>query len=267
MPRVDECEFFVRTEQAQIIRGVVELLKDLIFEATFVFSSSGIKVSSMDSSKSSLVYLKLDAASFEQFHVQREHHVGVSLQLLYKLVKTASSNDTLALFARKNTTHELGIHVANSDTHNNTVFSLKMLDLNATNINLPVLEYDHIVQVNSQIFQRLIRDMQNLAPYVTISTRGNGLVLECNGDFAQQVTTIGETHDDTGDTMGDDDNDTSNAVTFSSTYSLKYLALFSKSSNLSSSLTMYLRRDHPLVLEFGVGGLGAIKFLLSPIQE
>jgi len=257
-PDPDDCEFFVQTEQAQIVRSVVELLKDLIFEATFLFSPSGIKVSSMDSSKSSLVYLKLDASSFEVFRVHREHHVGVSLQLLHKLVKMAGSNDTLTLFARKSVTHELGIHIENAETSNRTTFSLKMLDLNTTNITLPALEYDHVVQINSHVFQRLIRDMQNLAPYVKIQTCRNGLVLSCTGDFAQQTTTIG----------GDNASDAGDEVaSISATYSLKYLALFSKSSNLSSSLTMYLRREHPIVLEYNVGGLGTIKFLLSPTDD
>jgi len=261
----EDCELFVRTEQAQIIRSVVELLKDLVFEATFVFSPTGIKVSSMDSSKSSLVYLKLDAAAFEDFRVTREHHVGVSLQLLYKLVKIASSSDTIAFFVRKQSTHELGIHIENTETHNRTVFSLKMLDLNNANITLPPLEYDYMVQLNSATFQRLIRDMQNLAPFVTISTTGNGLVLSCSGDFAQQTTTIGAT-DDTERAEGGTEA-AGKPPPFSSTYSLKYLSLFSKSSTLSSSLSMYLRRDHPLTLDFAAGGLGSIKFLLSPLED
>ena len=269
----EDCELFVRTEQAQIIRSVVELLKDLVFEATFVFSPTGIKVSSMDSSKSSLVYLKLDAAAFEDFHVTREHQVGVSLQLLYKLVKIASSSDTIAFFVRKQSTHELGIHIENTETHNRTVFSLKMLDLNTANITLPPLEFDYMVQLNSATFQRLIRDMQNLAPFVTISTTGNGLVLSCSGDFAQQTTTIGAAEDITEGTpeatpeLTPITEGAAKPPPFSSTYSLKYLSLFSKSSTLSSSLSMYLRRDHPLTLDFAAGSLGSIIFLLSPLDE
>jgi len=259
----EECCVYVRTDQAQIIRSLVELLKDLIFEATFVFSESGIKVSSMDSSKSSLVYLKLEASAFEEYHVQGEHHVGVSLQLLHKLVKISTSSDTLTLFVRKTLTHELGIHIQNRESNNKTLFSLKMLDLNYTNITLPSLEYEHVVQINSQMFQRLIRDMQNLAPNVALSTgpdTDGALVLSCVGDFAQQTTTIGERNElppDAGRGV---------LQPFSSTYSLKYLALFSKSSSLSSSLTIYMSSSQPLVLCFLVGSLGNIKFLLSPID-
>jgi proliferating cell nuclear antigen len=253
IPTKEECTIFVRTVQANVIKACVEILKDIIFEATLIFCEDGIKLTSMDSSKTSLVYLKLESDSFEEYVCTSQTPVGVSLLTLYKLAKTASSNDVITLYMKKSTPYELGILIESSS--NKTNFSLKVLDLSVQDITLPNFEYDHVINLNSGMFQRLVRDMQYLGQNVTLRSNGKVVNLSCIGDFASQETVLGEDDGEGGE------------MTFNSTYSLKYLSLFSKASNLANTLTLYIHDSHPLILEFDVGSLGTLKFLLSPIVE
>jgi hypothetical protein len=53
----------------------------------------------------------------------------------------------------------------------------------------------------------------------------------------------------------------------SATYSLKYLTLFSKSSALSNTVSLFIKSNHPLVIEYAVAGLGRLAFMLSPHMD
>jgi proliferating cell nuclear antigen len=50
-------------------------------------------------------------------------------------------------------------------------------------------------------------------------------------------------------------------------FSLKYLVLFTKCTNLSSSVEIYLKNDYPLIVKFMVASLGELKLCLSPNVE
>ena len=47
-------------------------------------------------------------------------------------------------------------------------------------------------------------------------------------------------------------------------FTLKNLVLFSKCTNLSNSIEMYLKNDYPLIIMYTVASLGQIKLCLAP---
>ena len=49
-------------------------------------------------------------------------------------------------------------------------------------------------------------------------------------------------------------------------FSLKYLVLFTKCTNLSSSIELYLKNDYPLIIRYQVANLGEVKLCLAPIS-
>ena len=50
-------------------------------------------------------------------------------------------------------------------------------------------------------------------------------------------------------------------------FSLKYINLFTKSTNLSNTLDIYLKNDFPLMLKYNVANLGEIIFILAAYTE
>jgi len=269
VPQKSECDLYIKTLQGSVIRILFETLKDVIFETTFIVGPTGIKATSMDSSKSSLVYLKLDAGSFEEFYASRaDIPLGISMQSMFKLIKTAGNSDILTLFVRTDTPHELGICIENAERKSKTIYSLKLLDTDVQDINVPEFSYESVITLPSAGFQRLCRDMQHLAPTVCIESHPTKIVLSCKGDFASQTTVLG----DQGDSAMESDQSTGHDIRIQSSttdvirssYSLKYLTLFGRSSALSNAMTIYIKKDHPLVLDFNAGSLGSLKFLLTP---
>jgi len=262
-PQVSECDVYIRTLQGAVIRTLVEVLKDVIFEAALVITPAMMKITTMDSSKSSLIYLKLVAESFEEYLCRKDIRLGLSMINLFKIIKTAGhKNDILTLFVRKDTPYELGIVIENEEKRSHTVFSLALLEIDSPDIHIPEFQYESIVTLPSAMFHRLSRDMQQLSNFVTMETHKGSLTLSCSGDFAKQSTTFSPLEGDESVSV-----QTSNEDRIQGTFSLKYLCLFGRTASLSSMVSIFIKKDHPLLLEYTIGSLGKLIFLLTPIVD
>lgn len=268
LPALEACDVFIRSLQGCLIKSLIEVLKDVIFEATIIVTDGLLKITTMDSSKSSLIYLKLDAANFEQFVCRRPQRLGVSMINLFKIIKMAShKQDILSLFVQKDTPYELGVVIENEEKRSQTVFHLALLDLDSQDIRIPEFHYRSILTLPSSMFHRLCRDMHQLGSFVTMETHNGCLTLSCKGDFAKQATTFSPADDDKENvsivTSSDEDGDSGGVIR--GTFSLKYLCLFGRTATLSQMVTIYLKEDHPLLLEYNIGSLGKLIFLLTPL--
>lgn len=263
-PNVDECDVYIRTLQGAVIRTLVEVLKDVIFEASLIITPQMMKITTMDSSKSSLIYLKLEAQSFEEYTCKKDTmRLGLSMINLFKIIKTAGhKNDIVTLFVKTDTPYELGIVIQNEEKRSRTVFSLALLELDSQDIQIPEFQYQSIVTLPSTMFHRLSRDMQQLSNFVTIETYNGALTLSCTGDFAKQSTTFSPLDGDDNVTVQTHANDK-----ITGTYSLKFLCLFGRTASLSSMVSIFIKQEHPLLLEYTIGSLGKLIFLLTPVVD
>ena len=92
-----------------------------------------------------------------------------------------------------------------------------------------------------------------------IKSVSNSLMLTCNGDFANQITTLGETQD------GLQFKNTANEnYPIQGVFSLKYLILFTKCTNLCNQIQLYIKNDYPLIIKYSIASLGMIKLCLAP---
>jgi proliferating cell nuclear antigen len=246
----------VQTVQSGALRVLCEVLKETLNDVNMIFDQTGLKIMAMDGSMVALIYLHLEAENFEHYVCENKIQVGLNMLSFFKLMKTVTNNDIVTLFIEERKEHELGIIITNADKNSTTTFYLKMLDIDEIEIRMPEVELDAIVTMPSNEFQRICRDMLNISDTITIKSENNLLCFECNGDYASQKTHIGEaTH---GLSF------TKNIKVVNGTYSLKYINLFTKSTNLSNSVMLYLKTDYPLMLKYNVANLGEITFCLAP---
>lgn len=251
--------FNIKTVQTGAIRILVESLKEILTDANFVIDEKGIKLIAMDSTHTVLIHMKLLQEKFEYFFCSKKTSVGINMSNLFKLIKTMSNNDTLTLFMEKNNENQLGIKIHNDEKNSQTTYKLNLLDIQDETINIPPAEFDTELTFPSGDFQKIIRDMINIAENIEIKSIGNELVLSCEGDFASQETVLGETN---------------NGIQFSTCkapeypiqglYSLKYLILFTKCTNLCQIINIYIKNDYPLIIKYNIASIGDIKLCLAP---
>jgi proliferating cell nuclear antigen len=242
----------LKTIQASAFKSIFEVLKDVLNDVNIIFNSDGMSILTLDTARTSLIDLSLNAENFEEYSCEYETLVGVNMANFFKLLKVIGNNDTLEI----NIEHRdvMNIRVENSERNTATTFTLKLLDINDDRIELPDIKTESITTLASMEFQRLCRDMGNIASDVDIHRTHDELIVSCQGDFAGQSTVIKcvEPHD----------------CDVSGVYSLKYLNIFTKATGMASKMQLRLNStSNFLVLHYNVANLGYIEFYLAPKLE
>lgn len=236
--------------QASAFKAVFEVLKDILNDVNIYFTPEGIRVTTLDTAQSALIDMFLRADNFEEYSCPDEIVAGVNISNTFKLLKTITNNDIITMAV--NSKEHIDISIQNESKKSNTKFQLKLLDINEEQIELPAIEMSVTTTMQSADFQRICRDMNNIATNVQITRAEKEFRIQCAGDFANQETVI-ECNDD----MGAGKN-------LTGTYSLKYLNIFTKATGMCSTVQIMQEDENRfLVLKYNVANLGELKFYLA----
>ena len=242
-----------RTIQASAIKSVFEVLKDIINDVNVYFTPKGIHILTLDTARVTLVHMDLGAENFEEYECPTDIVAGLNMANVYKLLKSVSGQDTL--FVRIEGRDYMEIFIENPDKKSSTNFKLKLLDINEDILEFPDIHMNVVTTLPAVDFQRITRDMSNLATEMDIIRDGTTLELSCRGDFADQKTVIEfpESVKRTG-----------------STFSLKYINLFTKATNMCSSVQLLQDSENenmPIIFRYTIANLGDLRFYLAPKIE
>ena len=236
--------------QASAFKAVFEVLKDILNDVNIYFKADGLKIITLDTARSALVDMFLSAENFEEYSCPTDVIAGVNISNTFKLLKTITNNDIINMAITNK--EFIDITIQNENKKTVTKFQLKLLDINEDQIELPEIEMSVVTTMQSIDFQRICRDMNNIASEVHITRNNKNFTIKCDGDFANQNTTI-ECSDETCD---------NNSV--SGTYSLKYLNIFTKATGMCSTVQILQEQENRfLVLKYNVANLGELKFYLA----
>jgi proliferating cell nuclear antigen len=261
----------IKTVKGCVFKTLIEALKEILGDTMIEINDQGVKIVAVDSSRVLLVHLKLVATNFEYFYCNGPKKIAVNMLNFYKIIKTINNNDTLTLFMKRNDNNQLGIRIENSEKRTQSVYSMNLLEMEDDKVEIPSYDVKNVVSLLSSDFQKICRDMDHIADYVEIKMVHKDLILSCKGDFCSQSTAISfdnkkMLHDEgagtcngTGTGSNSDDDDIIQGI-----YSLKYLTLFTRCTNLSDHVELYLKNDYPLVIKYSVATLGDIKLCLAP---
>jgi len=143
----------------------------------------------------------------------------------------------------------MDIEITSESKKTSTKFQLKLLDINESRIEVPDVNMTSVTILPSADFQRLCRDMSNIGNDIEITRAGKELRLRCEGDFANQETSI-ECPDESPEMTG--------------LYSLRYLNIFTKATSMCSSVQIMQEEGNRfLILKYNVANLGELKFYMA----
>jgi proliferating cell nuclear antigen len=248
----------VRTVQSSAFKTLIEAIKELLVDTCIEFDETGMKIVAMDSSHIVLVHLKLQAEKFEFYHCPTKLILGVNMLNFHKLIKTVNSNDTLTLFVDNNDRNSMGIKIESNLKNSKTTYKLNLLDLDNPKITVDPAEFNSVITLPSADFQKICRDMNNIADRVEIKNINNQLIFSCKGDFCNQITVLSD-HEGINTIVSKKEGEIVQGE-----FNLKYLVLFTKCTNLCNTVELYLKNDYPLITAWQCASLGTLKLCLSP---
>ena len=235
------------TVQASAIKSTFEVLKDILNDVNIYFKKDGVYIVTLDTARTSLVDMYLSSDNFEEYNCENDIVAGINVSNTFKLLKSITNNDVLVINIECKEFMNIEIHSESKKAC--TTFSLKLLDINESQIEVPQMNMTTITPMLSADFQRICRDMYNIGNDIEITRDVKHLKLLCEGDFANQETVIECTEE---------------SPKISGKYSLRYLNIFTKATSMCSTVQiMQEEQNRFLILKYNVANLGELKFYLA----
>lgn len=266
--------FEIKTLKSVIIKNIFEVLKPYIKETNILINKDGIKISTLDTSKVSLTYIKLDAKKFEAYHCEKPMIIGIDTTTFFKTIKSANRRETITFYMNKDDEDKLGIELADPFMGKVKDYKIPLLALEEKVINISEMSFDYIINMPSVQFQQIIKDIQLLeGKVVEIKSIGKQLIFSCEDGLAEFRTAISEIDDSlnkdqkallqqNGEDIRSVKFEKTNDIIVQGKFKLSYLMNFIKASHLCENMNILLTNDKPLILEYFAADLGLIRFLL-----
>mgnify|MGYP001245212624 CR=1 FL=1 len=255
-------KFHLWTSKTLPIKYLSELLRDLLTEGNLECNSDGIKLLSVDPTRTVLVHLKLYSNEFEDYKCNEPTVLGLDLEAFFKIIKNMENLDTLRLFVEYEDENAIGIERFNKEENITNSIFLSLMDIPIHDRSVPPASFESVIVISSSRFQRNCREIHQFSDKIEITSINGELIFRgCNSNVKQVIRMKQSSCGIKFET-----NENPNEI-IQGVFDLKHLVQFSKCANLSSTLKIHIKNDFPLVIQCEVATLGVIKLCLAPQFE
>lgn len=151
-----------RLEQANLLKKVVDAIKDLVQDCNFDCNDSGIALQAMDNSHVALVSMNLKSDSFSPYRCDRNLALGINLTSLQKVLRAAQNDDQLTLRA-EDAPDVVSLVFESPEADRLSEYDIKLMDIDQEHLGIPETEYAANISMPSTEFQRICRDLSALS--------------------------------------------------------------------------------------------------------
>jgi proliferating cell nuclear antigen len=151
-----------RLDQAQVLKKVVDSIKDLVQDCNFDCNDTGIALQAMDNSHVALVSMMLKAEAFSPYRCDRNISLGVNLTSLTKVLRAAQNEDQLTLKAEDGP-DVLNLAFENAENDRISEYDLKLMDIDQEHLGIPDTEYAATIAMPSGEFRRICTDLMAMS--------------------------------------------------------------------------------------------------------
>lgn len=234
------------------IKQIIESLAVLTQSVIINFNKNGLYLSAMDMSHVAMCFLKLKKTDFLKYNCDVPVSLSISIQNLSLILKSCKSNDVIRFFHSDINTDVLNLEfIGDSRT---SFYELKLMDIDEDSIEMSELDYDIIININSNYFNSLIKELHNIGTGNELKiVMNDSLLFSTNGDIGKLSIDVKECKIET-ITLD------SNSSEF--LFSLNHIIYFTKATPVSDNIIIKLGKDLPLYVNYG-----PLTYFLAPKIE
>ncbi|KAL4844744.1 hypothetical protein H8958_018650 [Nasalis larvatus] len=143
--------FQVHLVQGSVLKKVLEALKDLINDACWDISSSGVNLQSVDSSHVSLVQFTLPSEGFDTYRCDCNLAMGMNLSIISKILKCAGNEDIITL-RTEDSVDTLMLLFEASNQEKFSGYEIKLMNLDVEQLGIAEQVYHSVAKMPSGEF-------------------------------------------------------------------------------------------------------------------
>ncbi|XP_077867275.1 uncharacterized protein LOC100374933 [Saccoglossus kowalevskii] len=182
--------FEAKLVQGSLLKKVLEAVKDLLTEANWDCSATGMSLQAMDSSHVSLVSLLLKSDGYENYRCDRNITLGINLGSMSKILKCAGNEDAITIKAPDTNADTVTFLFESPNQEKVSDYELKLMDIDSEHLGIPETDYSAVVTMPSHEFQRICRDLSQIGESVIISCNKEGVQFSASGDLGTGNITL-----------------------------------------------------------------------------
>ncbi|MBD3261948.1 MAG: proliferating cell nuclear antigen (pcna) [Candidatus Altiarchaeales archaeon] len=231
-------------------RTSIDAIAALIDEGTFKIDEKGMRLTAMDPSQIALIDFELPASAFEDYSVEKTLDMGVDFTELAKITKRLRPEDKLhlQLDKRLKMTFE-------GDTKR--TFTLSIIDAQSTSPKQPQIEFTSEVKLAPAMIKEALKDAELVSNHVALSCDDKNFNVASDGDTGSVDISL---PDEKLLSLECDED-------CRSVYSLEHLEHILKSAESPSIVTLKMRTDAPIKIEYKIGDAQVTYYLAPRIES
>lgn len=226
----------------------IDAIAALIDEGTFQIDDKGLKLRAMDASQIALVDFELPSKAFEKYQIDKPVNIGIDFTELSKITKRSRSEDKieLSLESRLKMTFK-------GETIRE--FSVSIIDSSSNPPKEPNIDFTAEVKIAPAILKEALKDAELVSNHVAVKL-DSGFSIKSDGDTGSVDIKFPESN-----ILALSVKKESRAV-----FSLDHLNNILRAAESPSIVSLKLRTDAPLRIEYAIGE-GRVIYYLAPRIE
>ena len=242
-------------EDARVWRYMVASIEKVIDEAVFLFTEEGLRLRALDTSHVVMVDLYYPSSSFSLYEVQGEVALGVSFDVLSKILKRATKRDALSIRFDGSM-----VEVAFTG-RGERKFRFPQIELTLEKLPEPKIEFTVKFKMLSNIFREAIKDLGTIGESLTVRAfegedrvimSGKGDIGEAEVDLSLESQSLLDIDIESPD---------------SSSYSLEYFDMMLQAAQAADVVGFSYSADAPARVDLEYQAGGRLTFYVSPRVE
>ena len=255
--------FKCKTNEAYVLKILMELLHHTVKLACFQISPTGIYLRMMDSNQKLLIDCHLKSENFNLFYLNpivenQTINIGVNLNHFYKMLRSIKKRDSVVLYIEAGKTSDLGIKIIPKDFSRITISLIKIQTIENLEIELPT-QYSNSILVSSNEFCKMCKDMISISSTIQVRAKKFqiGFYSDIHSVFSREVL-LGNYQEDIND-MDD--------YIYEEIFDTEHISRILKISGLHSNLNLTFEDRMPFNIMSKVGSLGTISLYLKSKKQ
>ncbi len=227
----------------------IDAIAALIDEGTFEFSDSSMVLKAMDPSQIAMVDFEMPKKAFKAYEVKEKQSIGIDFSELSRVMRRAHPEDIIHMELKGN---KLEIAYEGKAKRK---FILPVIDATA-HPNKPKIEFDVNLKMPANEVKEVLTDAELVSNYVVFEADAKGLKISSESESGKAEIEMPK----------DSLLELKAKQSARAMFPLEYLKNMTRNTDASTVISLRLKKDNPLEMEYPIGD-SKITYFLAPRIE
>jgi len=240
-------------EDAKKWKNSIDAIVNLIDEGQLEVSKDGISLRAMDTSQIAMISFFMPSSAFMEYSVEGLHRVGINFDSLIKILARTRGKEQLEISQEEN---KLVLRFISGKRKRS--FKVPILELPMGAQKEPTIQHTALIKINGGQLKETLRDAALVSSHITLDASEAGFNVEVHGELADLKVESEKTSEEILELTVQ--------APSRATFPLQYLEDIIKACPDSEALTINLKGNAPVKIEYGVESAKIVYYLAPRID-